>query len=269
MCYEDTPDNEPYDELYRYVGLNIVNQLNLNYNLTTPIEAILQPMTFDINTGFPAAAINYIQQGTCDMSIGSTITGSNTPSQAHYLCPYGSVTDIIVRGPLDSNLNLSTIANIKAAGSGVKIAVVQRTPYVAFAQSNFPNATLFIEQNVSASINDLETQKAHILLFDNLDFSIFSIYNSNTCTNCRMYPYCNGTNFGGFLGQEIALECYGVNQLASNVCSGHGYCVAQNDCVCESGYTGSQCENAIKTNGAAKLMNNPLLLALFFMIILY
>jgi len=38
-----------------------------------------------------------------------------------------------------------------------------------------------------------------------------------------------------------AYQCYGTPYDDPNVCSGHGICVAENDCDCDSGWTGDDC----------------------------
>jgi len=38
-------------------------------------------------------------------------------------------------------------------------------------------------------------------------------------------------------------DCYGVESDEETVCSGHGFCVANNNCSCDSRYFGSECQN--------------------------
>ena len=37
-------------------------------------------------------------------------------------------------------------------------------------------------------------------------------------------------------------QCYGIDHADPNVCSERGACVAQDDCVCDQGWVGSNCE---------------------------
>ncbi|MFC2003757.1 thioredoxin domain-containing protein, partial [Chloroflexota bacterium] len=38
------------------------------------------------------------------------------------------------------------------------------------------------------------------------------------------------------------ITCFGILSMSQDVCSGHGQCIATNTCVCDTGYSGPECE---------------------------
>jgi hypothetical protein len=202
MCYEDDPDNQPFVDLYQYVGLNLTSALNQFYGNSTnpnPIKAIVIPMAYNTTVGFFDSVISFIEEGLCDMDIGAAIVSSTRQDKVHYLCPYGSVVDVIVRGPWDPSMNLTSIAAIQAAGSAVVITVISQTPYVTFAKTKFPNANVIPVTNMSIAFDMLSNNQTHVFLYDSLDIDSYKIYFNNSCPECQEYPYGNPTRFGGFL----------------------------------------------------------------------
>ncbi len=50
----------------------------------------------------------------------------------------------------------------------------------------------------------------------------------------------------GYIGSDCSTNiCFGLNSSDPRVCSGQGYCVARNSCMCELYFSGSQCEIAV------------------------
>lgn len=202
MCYEDDPQNEPFVELYKYVGRNLTSALNQFYGTVSnpnPIKAILQPMAYNSTVGFFDSVISFIEQGLCDMDIGAAVLSTSRKGKVRYLCPYGSVTDVIIRGPLDPSMNLTTIARIQAAGASVRIAVISKTPYVNFAKTKFPSANITTVADMPTAFDLLATNQTHVFLYDSLDIESYRIYYNDTCPECSEHPYGTITQFGGFL----------------------------------------------------------------------
>jgi hypothetical protein len=74
--------------------------------------------------------------------------------------------------------------------------------------------------------------------------------NETSADACSGHGTCSGPNNcscdSGYTGYECELSiCYGINETSLDVCSGHGQCVSANNCSCDSGYTGYECELSI------------------------
>ncbi len=85
--------------------------------------------------------------------------------------------------------------------------------------------------------------------------SLISCYGvfSNSSLVCSGNGTCssqdNCTCNAGFLGNQCQLiTCYGVVSNHSSVCSGNGTCVALNQCLCNTNHTGNICNQLITTN---------------------
>jgi hypothetical protein len=71
--------------------------------------------------------------------------------------------------------------------------------------------------------------------------------NSGSSSICSGHGQCVSPNNcscnSGYTGYNCQLNiCYGINQTSTNVCSGNGQCVSPNNCSCNSGYTGYNCQ---------------------------
>jgi hypothetical protein len=94
--------------------------------------------------------------------------------------------------------------------------------------------------------------------YQNLNYCICSNGVMNSCSSCYginsgYSSICSGHGQcvspnncscdSGYTGYECQLiSCYGINQTSPNVCSGHGQCISPNNCSCDSGYTGYNCQ---------------------------
>jgi len=59
-----------------------------------------------------------------------------------------------------------------------------------------------------------------------------------------------------FCTNHTSLTCHGTVHYNPDVCSGHGFCLMEDRCICYEGYTGYQCQKEINCHDIKKSDKN-------------
>eukprot|EP01027_Heterolobosea_sp_BB2_P002134 GEZU01003218.1.p1 GENE.GEZU01003218.1~~GEZU01003218.1.p1 ORF type:complete len:269 (-),score=34.35 GEZU01003218.1:47-853(-) len=101
-------------------------------------------------------------------TLGSDLILSNvgiTPDRQQFVdfsCPYLRAYSGIIRGSLDPERNLTTLAMLDAPG--VKVAIQKGTIYEPFAATNLTRATVYVQPNLQSTLSMVADQEAHVAL---------------------------------------------------------------------------------------------------------